>query len=204
MKRIFCFPVALLMLTWFYSSNLVLSKIKKVDIIGQTDSGSAISGTASINSRKREGALSRINLIVDRLSSEIEDDLSRGDVLEAWIVDQGLATDSAASSANDDDSPGSFRNAFTDASYSIQNQSSVSIDIGNISIIKLMESIPYALSLGTLKANGKGNYIVEYQTRNSLSPYDFIMITKESKGNQGDYDPRPGEEVARASIEGLL
>ncbi len=152
---------------------------KKVDIIG-----SLISGRATIVSRTKKGAISTVHIKLDRTDSELDDDIGRGDTIEAWLVDEGTGTDDSRSSAETGDNDSSFDDEEVDGAL----------------VIDTLETLPYAVSLGTFVKN-KGNYILNFRTRNSLAPYDYIMITQEARGNRGDYDPRPGSQLSRTEIE---
>lgn len=177
------------------SPSQAAKKFTKLDIVGES-----VSGKLRFRSRAKKGSQSKVVVKIDRLSQELLDDLDRGDVLEAWLVDEGTATDASASSSNDDDNELSFSDETTGTAFSILNSSSASISIANVPVINLIEAAPYALSLGQLKENKKGNYVVSFSMINSLTPYDYLMITQESKGNQGDYDPRPGTELTRVNL----
>ena len=176
-------------------NNAEAKKAKNIDIIG-----TSVSGKARFLSRTKVGAFSRVAITIDRLSTELDADLGRGDVLEAWLVDHGTATDSTKSSANDDDNKLVFNDDATASNFTLANSSGVSVSVANIPINNLIEAAPYALSLGVLNKNKKGNYVLSYKVRNSLRPYDYILITQESKGNRGDFDPRPGTELTRIDL----
>jgi hypothetical protein len=159
--------------------GLSSASAKKVDIIG-----SLVSGKATITSRTKVGATSVIRISIDRINAELDDELGRGDVIEAWLVDEGTGTDDSRSSADTDDNDLSFDDEEVDEGL----------------VIDVLETVPYALSLGTLEKN-KGNYTVTFNTRNSFAPYDYIMLTQESRGNRGDYDPRPGTQLSRNEVD---
>ncbi len=169
------------------SSSLVSAK--KYDIIS-----AKASGNATIVSREK--GFSTVNIKVDRINDELTDDLDRGDVLEAWLVDHGTATDADFTSSNDDDNDGAFEDASSASDFSISG-----VTVPDVPVIDITEASPYALSLGTLKKDGSGNYTLSFKTRNTFKPYDYLMITQESKGNQGDYDPRPGTQLTTVDID---
>ncbi len=177
------------------SLTLVAANAKKYEIIS-----SDISGETTLVSRTKTGSYSTVNINIDRISDSLAEDLDRGDVLEAWIVDHGTASDEGFSSSNDDDNTGSFDDATSASNFSILNSSGASVSVPNVPIINLSEASPYALSLGILKKNSQGNYTVSFKLRNSLAPYDYVMVTQESRGNKGDYDPRPGTQISKTDI----
>ncbi len=152
---------------------------KKVDIIG-----SLISGKSTITSRTKSGSYSSVTISIDRIDADLAANIDRGDTIEAWLVDEGTGTDDNRSSSGTDDNDGSFDDA----------------EIAGTLVIDTLETVPYAVSLGQLQKT-KGNYTLSYHTRNSLAPYDYIMVTQESRGNRGDYDPRPGTQLSRTDVE---
>ncbi len=152
---------------------------KKVDIIG-----SQVSGKATITSRSKVGAYSTIRITIDRIDTELDANLGRGDEIEAWLVDEGTSTDDNRSSSNTDDNDLSFDDEEADGEL----------------VIDTLETVPYALSLGTLQKSN-GNYTITFRTRNSFAPYDYVMLTQESRGNRGDYDPRPGTLLSRNDVD---
>lgn len=168
---------------WLLTATMIFTvtsvSAKKVDIIG-----SQVSGKATITSRSKVGATSTITITIDRIDAELDSNLGRGDEVEAWLVDEGTSTDNNRSSSNTDDNVGSFDDDEADGEL----------------VIDTLETVPYALSLGTLQKN-KSNYTVTFRTRNSFAPYDYIMLTQESRGNRGDYDPRPGTLLSRNDVD---
>lgn len=99
----------------------------------------------------------------------------QGSVLEGWVV----ALPPTASNADSKSGP----------------------PFGDENIARLSESIPYALSTGTLKKSGN-SYKGKFQIDNSLAPYNAVVVTLESDGNRGNYDPRPGTPVLMGKIAG--
>lgn len=171
--------------------------VTKVEVIG------AVSGEIKVKSSNKAGGVSRVQGSIDRISEDIKDRLQRGDNLEMWLVDRGAAEGDNSTSVDAGDSDFSTFQSFDGAVtsvFAVQNNNATGVNLDNIPLINLVEAAPYALSVGALKVNKKGDYVVNYKTRNSLSPYDFLMVTLESGGNLGDYDPRPGSEVGRGSL----
>ncbi len=168
---------------WLFTAAMIFAatsvSAKKVDIIG-----SQVSGETTVYSRTKKGATSTINIKLDRIDSELDDAIGRGDVIEAWLVDEGTETDDSRSSAEIGDNDLAFDDEEVEAGL----------------IIDVLETVPYALSLGTFTKKD-GNYVLSFRTRNSLAPYDYIMLTQEDGGNRGNYDPRPGTLLSRTDIE---
>lgn len=172
------------------------AKIKVNEDIVSND----FSGVLKISTRKKAGSTSRVSLKLDRFSEEFLEKLEQGDV-EAWLVDTG-ASDSATSSVSDDDSSdNAFNNEVTSVGTFITDANNNVISLNNVPLINLVEAAPYALSMGVLKKDKKGNFSLNYKTNNNVIPYDYLMITVEEDGNQAEYDPRPGNEVARINLD---
>ncbi len=168
---------------WSITAAIIFSlssvSAKKIDIIG-----SQVSGETTVNSRTKKGAVSTIHIKLDRIDSELDDAIGRGDVIEAWLVDEGTETDDSRSSAETGDNDLAFDDE----------------EVSSGLVIDVLETVPYALSLGTF-TKSNGNYVLNFRTRNSLAPYDYIMLTQEDGGNRGNYDPRPGTLLSRTEIE---
>ena len=111
--------------------------------------------------------------------------LPTGSTLEAWLVDSGKSGGLGESSVNDADQQYGTPFANTDFNTNVENA-------------------PYALSLGKLEwAEARDSYHNFTYLQNSLTPYDAIMVTIESDGNQNNYDPRPGTPILIAEIKKL-
>ena len=68
-------------------------------------------------------------------------------------------------------------------------------------MVAISVSLPYALSTGVLQRQGNGNmYTGHFRIVNLLTPYGAVVVTLESDGNRGSYDPRPGTPVLQAMI----
>ncbi|MCC7448602.1 MAG: hypothetical protein IT324_14375 [Anaerolineae bacterium] len=71
----------------------------------------------------------------------------------------------------------------------------------NRTLTALVDSIPYSLSTGALIDDGKGNLSVAMKWPNyNFGPFDMVVITLESDGNETPWDPRPGGPVLMGLI----
>ncbi|MGH2349774.1 MAG: hypothetical protein ACRDFT_09975 [bacterium] len=106
-----------------------------------------------------------------------------GSVLEGWLVDAGRKGGPGMSHASEKDQR--YGAAFGDAS-----------------IAALSRDLPYALSTGVLKlrAGSTRTYVGTFKIANTLVPYNAVVVTLESDGNAGAYDPRPGTPVLAGEI----
>jgi hypothetical protein len=104
--------------------------------------------------------------------------LPAGSVLEGWVVDAGRKGGPGMSHASDKDQK--YGAAF-----------------GNPDFAALSRDIPYALSTGILRlrAGSTRTYVGAFKIDNTLTPYNAVVVTLESDGNRGAYDPRPGTPV---------
>jgi hypothetical protein len=176
----------------------------KVEFIGviQNQNTQGIKGTIKIWNATKSAALSTVKIVLDNVTPDLEQELDRGDVLEAWLLDHGDSSVqySNLSSIHDDDNESVLNNEASRSAYTVKNSSGLDVNIGEIPFINLMEAIPYTLSMGLFKKQKNGKYTLEFRTRNLLSPYDQLLITLEPNGNQGNYDPRPGTQVAITNL----
>lgn len=104
-------------------------------------------------------------------------------VLEGWLVDAGRKGGPGTSHASD-----------RDQRYGVA--------FGNEEFAGLSRDIPYALSTGLLRRqSGNGRVFVgTFKFDNTLDPYDAVVVTIESDGNRGGYDPRPATPVLAGEI----
>lgn len=111
--------------------------------------------------------------------------LPAGSVLEGWVVDAGRKGGPGMSHASEADQK--FGPAF-----------------GNPEFAALSRDLPYALSTGILRlrAGSTRTFTGSFAIANTLRPYNAVVITLESDGNQGAYDPRPGTPVLAGEISG--
>lgn len=109
--------------------------------------------------------------------------LPMGSVLEGWVVDAGRKGGPGMSHASEKDQK--YGTAF-----------------GNEEFATLSRDIPYALSTGILRSRGGSmrTYVGSFKIDNTLAPYNAVVITVESDGNKGAYDPRPGTPVLAGEI----
>lgn len=110
--------------------------------------------------------------------------LPAGSVLEGWVVDAGRKGGPGMSHASNRDQK--YGPAF-----------------GNPEFAEISRDIPYALSTGRLRphAGSTRTYVGNFKIDNTLMPYNAVVVTLESDGNKGAYDPRPGTPVLVGEIE---
>ncbi len=108
-------------------------------------------------------------------------ELPEGTVLEGWLVDVGRFAGSG------------YNASVADQSYGPP--------FGNLAFDVLVSAAPYALSTGLLLEDTAGNWSLDFHVPNyNFSPYDAVVITAESDGNSGDWDPRPGAPFFSAGM----
>ena len=109
-------------------------------------------------------------------------ELPEGAVLEGWLVDAGRFTGPSQTNAS-----------VADQGYGPP--------FGNLAMDVLVSAAPYALSTGVLQLDTEGNWSLDFHVPNyNFSPYDSVVITAESDGNTGDWDPRPGAPFFSAGM----
>ncbi|MCY4022066.1 MAG: hypothetical protein OXF32_01310 [Anaerolineaceae bacterium] len=122
-----------------------------------------------------DGARLFINLSPDGAS------LPEGTVLEGWVVDVGRFAGSG------------YNASVADQTYGPP--------FGDLAMDVLVSAAPYALSTGVLQLDTEGNWSLDFHIPNyNFSPYDVVVITAESDGNAGDWDPRPGAPFFSAGM----
>lgn len=104
-------------------------------------------------------------------------------VLEGWLVDAGRKG-----------GPGTSHASNLDQKYGVA--------FGNEEFAGLSRDIPYALSTGLLRAQSRNSqvYTGSFKIDNNLEPYNAVVVTIESDGNRGGYDPRPATPVLAGEI----
>lgn len=104
-------------------------------------------------------------------------------VLEGWMVDAGRKG-----------GPGLTHASTRDQKYGPA--------FGNEAFAAASRDLPYALSTGLLRlrAGSTRTFVGSFTIANSLAPYSAVVITLESDGNRGGYDPRPGTPVLAGEI----
>ncbi len=109
--------------------------------------------------------------------------LPAGSVLEGWLVDAGRKGGPGMSHASD-----------ADQKYGVA--------FGNPEFAALSRDIPYALSTGLLRLRpgSTRTYVGSFKIDNTLAPYNAVVVTLESDGNRGTYDPRPATPVLAGEI----
>ncbi len=108
--------------------------------------------------------------------------IPEGSVLEGWVVSAGTKG-----------GPGMSHASTADQKYGPA--------FGNPEFAKLSREIPYALSTGLLKAHQDGQtFVNKFHIDNTLAPYGAVVVTIESDGNKGAYDPRPGTPILVGEI----
>jgi len=109
--------------------------------------------------------------------------IPEGSVLSAWMIDTGSQGGIGKTSSSENDQK--YGTPFSNVDYS-----------------KKVEEAPFSLYLGKFEYDEKRNgYYVYYSSSDVFDPYDTIMITIESDGNIGDYDPRPGTPILIGEIK---
>jgi len=107
--------------------------------------------------------------------------LPEGTVLEGWVVDVGRFAGSG------------YNASVADQTYGPP--------FGDLAMDVLVSAAPYALSTGVLQLDTEGNWSLDFHIPNyNFSPYDVVVITAESDGNAGDWDPRPGAPFFSAGM----
>ncbi len=107
-------------------------------------------------------------------------ELPEGTVLEGWLVAEACSLSK-------------FSYCVADELYGP--------GFGDPGLNVLASAAPYALSTGVLLEDEAGNWSLDYHIPNyNFSPYDGVVITAESDGNSGDWDPRPGTPVFSAGM----
>jgi len=135
------------------------------------------------------GATGFADVDVDKGTVKITVQLAAGtrlpmeSVLEGWVVDAGRKGGPGMSHASEKDQK--YGAAF-----------------GNEEFASLSRDLPYALSTGVLRSRGGSmrTYVGSFKIDNTLAPYNAVVITVESDGNRGAYDPRPGTPVLAGDI----
>ena len=108
-------------------------------------------------------------------------ELPEGVVLEGWLVDVGRFAGSG------------YNASVADQGYGPP--------FGNLAFDVLVSAAPYALSTGVLLEDEAGNWSLDFHVPNyNFSPYDAVVITAESDGNTGEWDPRPGAPFFSAGM----
>ena len=111
-------------------------------------------------------------------------ELPEGTVLEGWVVDVGRFAGSG------------YNASVADQSYGPP--------FGNLAFDVLVSAAPYALSTGVLQLDTAGNWSADFHLANyNFSPYDVVVVTAESDGNSGDWDPRPGAPFFTAGMKAM-
>ena len=99
--------------------------------------------------------------------------IPEGTVLEGWLVDVGRFAGFG------------YNASVADQSYGPP--------FGNLAMDVLVSAAPYALGTGVIQLDTEGNWSLDFHIPNyNFSPYDSVVVTAESDGNSGDWDPRPG------------
>ncbi|MAG29181.1 hypothetical protein CL632_03515 [bacterium] len=109
--------------------------------------------------------------------------LPENSVLAGWLVDAGKLGGLGETSESD-----------LDQQYGTP--------FANIDFSSRVGEAPYALSLGGLAWNSeRKSYYLFFNGIDPIIPYDAIMITLESDGNQANFDPRPGTPILIGAIQ---
>ena len=152
--------------------GVVSSEFRATEYAEMAGLGEASPATATFDSAK--GSIF-INLIPNGA------ELPEGVVLEGWLVDVGRFAGSG------------YNASVADQGYGPP--------FGNLAFDVLVSAAPYALSTGVLLEDEAGNWSLDFHVPNyNFSPYDAVVITAESDGNTGEWDPRPGAPFFSAGM----
>jgi len=103
-------------------------------------------------------------------------------ILAAWLVDAGNLGGLGQTSVSE-----------ADQQYGTP--------FANVDFSQRVSDAPYALALGELVWDAaRESYYLFYEANFSLEPYDAVMVTLESDGNEAGYDPRPGTPILIGAI----
>lgn len=109
--------------------------------------------------------------------------LPDGSVFGAWLVDAGNLGGIGAKSVS-------------------ENDQKYGTPFFNIDFSKNIDDTPFPVYMGKLQWDSeRESYYLFYETYDILTPYDAVMITIESDGNSGNYDPRPGTPIMIGEIK---
>jgi hypothetical protein len=134
-----------------------------------------------------KGITGRAFLLIEQGAAEIEVKLGNskipeGAVLEAFIADGGKLGNFGASHAHEAD------NQFGPAD-------------ANAYIHTIADAIPFATSLGVLKADDQGVFRAQIRWPSyAFRVYTVVMITVEADGNKAPWNPRPGTPILVGAI----
>lgn len=142
--------------------------------LAQNANLSRATGAASI--RREEGTVEIDAVLADGVS------LPEGSVLAGWLVDAGKLGGLGEASVSE-----------ADQRYGTP--------FANVDFSGRVDDAPYALSLGALAWDSvRGSLYLFYAGGTALAPYDAVMVTLESDGNRGNFDPRPGTPILIGAI----
>jgi len=109
--------------------------------------------------------------------------LPEGSVLGAWLVDAGNLGGLGEKSVSD-----------LDQQYGTP--------FANVDFSKKVDDAPFALYLGRLEWSAlRESLHLFYEVNDILTPFDAVMITLESDGNNQNFDPRPGTPIMIGEIK---
>ena len=108
--------------------------------------------------------------------------LPEGSILAGWLVDAGNLGGLGEKSVSE-----------LDQQYGTP--------FANVDFSKKVDDAPYAMYLGKLTWDTlRESLHLFYEVNDILTPYDAVMITLESDGNNANFDPRPGTPILIGQI----
>ncbi|MBU2575634.1 hypothetical protein KKF64_00865 [Patescibacteria group bacterium] len=136
---------------------------------------------------QRSVGLAKIGIIEGKVEVDVvleeETGLPEGTVLCAWLVDAGNLGGLGEKSVSD-----------LDQQYGTP--------FANVDFSKKVDDAPFALYLGRLEWDMlRESLHIFYEVNDILTPFDAVMITLESDGNNGNFDPRPGTPIMIGEIK---
>ncbi|OIO49732.1 MAG: hypothetical protein CO042_04925 [Parcubacteria group bacterium CG_4_9_14_0_2_um_filter_41_8] len=109
--------------------------------------------------------------------------LPQGAAMSAWLVDAGNLGGLGEKSVSE-----------LDQQYGTP--------FANVDFSQKVDDAPFALYLGRLTWDSALESMhLFYEVNDLITPYDAIMITLESDGNNANYDPRPGTPIMIGEIQ---
>ena len=131
--------------------------------------------------------LAKVGIVEGRVEIDVlldeQAQLPEGTVLSGWLVDAGKLGGLGETSVNE-----------LDQQYGTP--------FANVDFSKKVDQAPYALYLGRLTwDNLRESFHIFYEVNDILTPFDAVMVTLESDGNNGNFDPRPGTPIMIGQIK---
>jgi len=131
--------------------------------------------------------IAKIGIVEGRAEIDVilEDgvELPKGSALSGWLVDAGKLGGLGEASVSE-----------LDQQYGTP--------FANVDFSKKVDDVPFALYLGRLEWDTlRESFHIFYEVSDILTPFDAVMVTLESDGNIGNFDPRPGTPIMIGEIK---